>query len=135
MDRAESPPAPVKNEAKVVQIIPAERGWHVAGYEVPEDREPIRWFREVACWALMSDGTTLPMIADDGGRLYPAVSVSEKLYETLELYSPVQSFSYLLTEGANEPDGDWELCGTAAATGSDGSAYIFSWWRQPHHDS
>jgi hypothetical protein len=114
---------------KVIQLTPAERGWHVCTNIAQEGAEPLRVKYEVACWALVDDGRVLPMIYGDGPGLY----VVEE--DGAQLYAPGESYEYAATsiyqKGALNPpdDSDWELV-TAAAGSTDENPYLV--WRRPY---
>jgi hypothetical protein len=130
----------VKPAPTIAQIIPAERGWHVAGYDThcyetrgARGAEPIRWMQEVACWALMSDGTIRPVINDEAGALYPIIADKDpKPYGGLMVYTPTQSYEYRLTRDLEPPEGDWEFCAVSAAANPDADE-VWTVWRRPLH--
>jgi hypothetical protein len=93
------------------QIIPAERGWHVVEYHrdpagkiVTENGNIVATWREVACWALLEDGSVQPMTAYGD---YPSLTVESRAFDGL--YSPGESWRYAMTTDGDPPrGGDWE---------------------------
>jgi hypothetical protein len=97
-----------KRDVKVVQIVGAERGWHI--HHAFKDGS--RWLQEVTCWGLMSDGSVRPLVAGQGIDLEPVFDPDEG--PAPSLLSPVESWSYKFTSG-NKPEHDWEAFGVTGA--------------------
>jgi hypothetical protein len=92
-------------DPKIVQIVPAVRGWHV-------------WWTtksgsvsdEIACWGLDSDGNVLALIPGDNASLVPAGDEGDL---KASIFSPVQSWEFRTTSGAPPTEEDWECIGVA----------------------
>lgn len=93
---------------KIVQIATAERGWHLKKDGVKN---------EVACWALLEDGSVVPLIQNEN------LDGLDAADDVALLLSPVESWQYAL---ARKPptESDWECIGVA----QEGILV----WRRPH---
>ena len=124
-----------KVKPKIIQIISAERGWHLRmpfrngdGTQViGKNGAPFYRSEEVACWALLDDGECTPMISTEGSNLYsPYLESNGAGYEG-ELLSPLVSWIYKTTSGDKPEEMDWELAGFASDTESERAI-----WRRPY---
>jgi hypothetical protein len=108
--------------AKLVQLLPADPGWHVRGHG--ENRKS-----RVACWALLDTGEVVPMIQDgDFASLAPAPQAIGAGYD---LYTPAESYEYDVTVNSCQPPNgeDAEAIAISQSSDSDGAASFTVLWR------
>lgn len=110
---------------KILQIIPAERGWKVGWL-----RNTGSWlYSELAAWALIGDGRVLPLVVNDGGELALAEDVEDG---EVHLFDPGQSWQYAVTVASSvgkieaPTRTDWEAINVSAS--ADGAVVL---WRRP----
>jgi len=118
----ESRGAEAAPRGKIVQLLPADPGWHVRGHG-----EQLK--SRVACWALLDTGVVVPMIQD--GDLASLAPAPEAIGAGYDLYTPAESYEYDVTVNTCTPpnDGDAEAIAISESSDSEGVATFTVLWR------